>query len=350
MDAFDPEERPALWLSCALLAGALVTAAVMILVNRLYDLSLTIQQSWLPVLIGGIAGLVAGRTTLRLRRTSRCLEESEKRLREFYQNTPALLHSLDKRGRILHVSQAWLDLLGYDREEVIGKDFFAFVVSEHIDQVRAEHFHKLEESGQIRDVNYYLINANETIIEVAISECARRDAEGRIIESFAVLSDLTSHRASEERIERLAYFDTLTGLPNRSLMNDRIVQAVAQARREKRQVGIFFLDLDRFKLINDTQGHAIGDLVLRSVAQRLKKFIRSGDTVARRGGDDSHLQLALQGIGNNRENCPEDVLGRLHEGHLVEEHVGAIASGCVRIRRQANDAGTVRESHLRTHG
>ena len=286
MDAFDPEKRPALWLSCALLAGAMATAAVILLVNSLYDLSLPVHQSWLPVLAGGIAGFLAGRMALRLRGTSRRLEESEKRLREFYRNTPALLHSLDNRGRILQVSQAWLALLGYDREEVIGKDFFAFVVSEHVEQIRGEHFQKLDELGQIRDVTYYLINANEDIIEVAISEVARRDAEGRITESLAVLSDLTTHRATEERIERLAYFDTLTGLPNRSLMNDRIVQSVAQARREKRQVGIFFLDLDRFKLINDTQGHAIGDLVLRSVAQRLKKFIRSGDTFARLGGDE----------------------------------------------------------------
>ena len=286
MYVFDPEKRSALLLTCALLAGALVTAAVILLVNRLYGLSLTVQQSWLPVLIGGFAGLLAGRTALRLHNTSRRLEESEEHVREFYQDTPALLHAIDNRGRILHVSQAWLDLLGYDREEVIGKDFFAFVVSDHVDQIRIEHFQKLEELGQVRDVNYHLLNANEVIIEVAISEVARRDAEGRITESLAVLSDLTNHRANEERIEHLAYFDTLTGLPNRSLMNDRIVQAVAQARREKRQVGIFFLDLDRFKLINDTQGHAVGDLILRSVAQRLKKFIRSGDTFARLGGDE----------------------------------------------------------------
>ena len=200
MDAFDPEKRPALWLSCALLAGAMATAAVVLLVNSLYDLSLPVQQSWLPVLAGGIAGFLAGRMALRLRGTSRRLEESEKRLHEFYRNTPALLHSLDDRGRILQVSQAWLALLGYDREEVIGKDFFAFVVSEHVEQIRSEHFQKLDELGQIRDVTYYLINANEDIIEVAISEVARRDAEGRITESLAVLSDLTTHRATEERI------------------------------------------------------------------------------------------------------------------------------------------------------
>jgi diguanylate cyclase (GGDEF)-like protein/PAS domain S-box-containing protein len=298
MYGFDPEKRPALFLARALLAGALATAAVIFLVSSLYNLSLTAQQAWLPILSGGIAGLLAGRTVLRLRTTSagrtvlrlrttsRRLEESGKRSRDFYQSTPALLYSIDSQGHLLHVSQAWLDLLGYDRENVIGKDFFTFVVSDHVEQIRAEHFQQLEELGQIRDINYHLLDANESIIEVAITEVARRDSEGRLTESLAVLNDLTTHRAAEERIERLAYFDTLTGLPNRALMNDRIVQAIAQAHREKRQVGIFFLDLDRFKQINDTQGHAVGDLVLRSVAQRLKKFIRSGDTFARLGGDE----------------------------------------------------------------
>jgi diguanylate cyclase (GGDEF)-like protein len=78
----------------------------------------------------------------------------------------------------------------------------------------------------------------------------------------------------------------LTGLPNRALMNDRMLQSTALARRDNRNVGVFFFDLDRFKLINDTQGHAVGDLVLRSVAQRLKKLIRAGDTFARLGGDE----------------------------------------------------------------
>src|SRR5210317_365455 len=286
MLGFSPENRPLQRLCRGFFTGALATGTVILLLNGLYGLSLTVQQGWLPILLGGLAGLLAGRTALQLRTTTRRLEDVKKRSQEFYQSTPALLHSMDNRGRLLNVSQAWLDILGYDRAEVIGKDFFAFVVGDNLEQIRAKHFQTLEKLGQIKDINYQLLCADDSIIEVAITEVARRDAEGRLIESLAVLNDLTIHRAAEERIERLAYFDTLTGLPNRSLMNDRIVQAVAQARREKRQVGIFFLDLDRFKLINDTQGHAVGDLVLRSVAQRLKKFIRSGDTFARLSGDE----------------------------------------------------------------
>ncbi|MDT8441337.1 MAG: EAL domain-containing protein [Desulfuromonadales bacterium] len=96
-----------------------------------------------------------------------------------------------------------------------------------------------------------------------------------------------AHRQNiEEKMARLAYYDSLTGLPNRSLLEDRMRQAIAQAQRDSRQVGIFFFDLDRFKTINDTLGHAVGDQVLQAVAQRLRRLIRSGDTIARLGGDE----------------------------------------------------------------
>jgi diguanylate cyclase (GGDEF)-like protein/PAS domain S-box-containing protein len=193
---------------------------------------------------------------------------------------------MDTAGHLLYVSQLWLETLGYEREDVIGKDFFEFVIDDNIDKLRTEHFNRLKALGEIRDSNYLLRQKDGSSIALAISEVAQWDADGQLTESLAVFTDLTNQRAAEERIEKLAYYDPLTGLPNRALMNDRILQSVALARRDNRQVGVFFFDLDRFKLINDTQGHAVGDMVLRSVAQRLKKFIREGDTFARLGGDE----------------------------------------------------------------
>ena len=267
-------------------AGALAFIAVALLDRSIHDLPISLSELWLPVVLGGMAGTLFGLSNIRLRDMSRRFEESENRFREFYQRTPAMLHSMDREGRLLSVSQSWLDILGYDREEVIGKDFFAFIVGENTPEIKAKHFQKLRALGEFRDSSYKLRLANGSVIDVSISEVALCDFDGRLTESLAVLNDLTDHHATEERIERLAYFDSLTGLPNRALMNDRILQSIALARRDGRQVGVFFFDLDRFKLINDTQGHAVGDMVLRSVAQRLKKFIREGDTFARLGGDE----------------------------------------------------------------
>ena len=267
-------------------AGALVIVLVAFLGRDIHGLSVDISHLWLPVGFGGLVGILFGLADIRLRSMSHRLEGSEDRFLQLYQRTPAMLHSIDGKGHLIYVSQSWLDTLGYNREEVIGKDFFDFVVSENISETRMKHFQMLRDLGEIKSNNYRLRLASGSTIEVSISEIAQHDPTGRLTESLAVLNDLTDHRVAEERIERLAYYDTLTGLPNRALMNDRILQAMAHAKRDNRQVGVFFFDLDRFKLINDTQGHAVGDLVLRSVAQRLKKFIREGDTFARMGGDE----------------------------------------------------------------
>ena len=279
-------KRSFLFLCGWFFAGALTVATMTFLERSFHDLPMETSQLWFPIVFGGLLGLLFGRSDIRLRCMSHRFKDSEKRFRQFYQKTPAMLHSMDSKGHLLYISQSWLDTLGYDREEVIGKDFFGFVVGDNAQEIRVKHFQKLRDLGEIRDRNYQLRLANGSTIDVSLSEVAQRDYDGKLAESLAVLSDLTNHHAAEERIERLAYYDTLTGLPNRALMNDRILQSMALARRENRQVGVFFFDLDRFKLINDTQGHAVGDMVLRSVAQRLKKFIREGDTFARLGGDE----------------------------------------------------------------
>jgi diguanylate cyclase (GGDEF)-like protein/PAS domain S-box-containing protein len=211
---------------------------------------------------------------------------SDSRLRQFSQRTPVKLHAMDNQGRLIFVSKAWLDALGYEAESVIGRDFFDLLIGDDIPALKTAHFRRLNESGEIKGTDYLLRHASGKAIEVSLTEVIQRDHNGQWSETFAVLTDSSSHRIPEERIERLAYFDTLTGLPNRTLLHDRLLQSMALARRDNRQVGVFFFDLDRFKLINDTQGHAVGDLVLRSVAQRLKRLIREGDTFARLGGDE----------------------------------------------------------------
>lgn len=281
-----PTTPPWLFLCGWFCAGVLVVSAVIFLERSLHDLPMDTDRLWLPIIFGGLLGVLFGRSDIRMRGMSHRLEDSEKRFNQFYQRTPAMLHSMGNEGRLLYVSQSWLDNLGYERDDVIGRDFFEFVADDNTNELRKEHFTKLNDLGEIREKCYKLRRANGTTVAVALSEVAQRDFDGQLSESLAVLSDLTNHRAAEERIERLAYYDTLTGLPNRALMNDRILQSMALARRDNRQVGVFFFDLDRFKLINDTQGHAVGDMVLRSVAQRLKKFIREGDTFARLGGDE----------------------------------------------------------------
>jgi diguanylate cyclase (GGDEF)-like protein/PAS domain S-box-containing protein len=240
----------------------------------------------LPALLGSLAGILLSRSEQRRGAVERRLKERERRLQALYRHIPVMLHSLDSKGRLTDVSQNWLETMGYRRETVLGRPFSDFIVADHPVELQRRHLQTLHELGEVRDARLRLRRADGGEIAVALNEVIDPELGREGCESLAVLYDLTRQLAAEEAVEKLAYIDSLTGLPNRTLLNDRLLQAIAKARRDNRQVGVFFFDLDRFKTINDTQGHAVGDLVLRSVAQRLKKFIREGDTFARLGGDE----------------------------------------------------------------
>jgi diguanylate cyclase (GGDEF)-like protein len=115
---------------------------------------------------------------------------------------------------------------------------------------------------------------------------------GKVLGCFAVATDITEHVLAEERIQRVAHHDSLTGLPNRLLFNDRLDQAISFAKRASRQFALLFLDLDRFKRVNDTLGHTAGDELLKGVAARIRQQVRESDTVARVGGDEFTVILS----------------------------------------------------------
>jgi diguanylate cyclase (GGDEF)-like protein len=126
---------------------------------------------------------------------------------------------------------------------------------------------------------------------VSLSVSAIKDGTGKIVGGSGISRDVTARRRTEEQVQFLAYYDALTGLPNRTLLQDRLTKALASARRQKGKVALLFLDLDGFKDINDSLGHSVGDLLLKEVAERLKKWAREQDTVARVGGDEFLIVL-----------------------------------------------------------
>jgi diguanylate cyclase (GGDEF)-like protein/PAS domain S-box-containing protein len=197
-----------------------------------------------------------------------------------------MMHSIDRGGRLLEVSDLWLETLGYEREEVIGTELIRYLSKDSrrraVETVLPQFFRQ----GYVKDVAYQMLTKHGDPLDVLISAVAERDRHGRFIRSMAGIVDVTEHKKMDEQIQMLAHYDPLTGQPNRLLFRDRLKQALAQAHRENRQVGVVFIDLDRFKWVNDTHGHAMGDKLLKIVAQRLTECVRDCDTVARVGGDE----------------------------------------------------------------
>jgi len=146
------------------------------------------------------------------------------------------------------------------------------------------------------------------------------DSKGRYRGRIWYFRDITDHKVAEERVQFLAYYDALTGLPNRTLLQDRLAKALAGARRRKDKVALLFLDLDRFKIINDSLGHSVGDLLLQEIAERLKKWARELDTVARLGGDEFLVVLTSVKDVADAAVAADRVVKSMTAGFVVQGH------------------------------
>ena len=142
------------------------------------------------------------------------------------------------------------------------------------------------------DIEHRIVRPDGSVRWVHEQADIVRDAEDKAVSMVGVVQDITERKTAEERIQYLAYYDALTGLPNRALFMDRLQHAVIDADRRERLVGVMFLDVDRFKDVNDSLGHETGDQLLKAVAERLTAVVRKGDTVARLGGDEFTIILA----------------------------------------------------------
>jgi diguanylate cyclase (GGDEF)-like protein/PAS domain S-box-containing protein len=176
-------------------------------------------------------------------------------------------------------------------------------------------------------INGNATNENATLVrrdgfEIPIEESAASifDRTGRVTGTVIAFRDITQVRKMAQQMSHLAQHDYLTGLPNRMLLNDRLAQAIAYAKRHRTQVAVLFLDLDKFKHINDSLGHMAGDHLLQSVAQRLSRQVRQSDTVSRQGGDEFVVLLHEDMYAENAAIAAEKIIQSLTRPHHIEEH------------------------------
>lgn len=212
-------------------------------------------------------------------------EEQLKLAAQIFENTIEGVTVTDRDGVIQMVNPAFTAITGFSPEEVIGKRPNVLRSDHQGPEFYQGMWRDLKQSGHWRGEIWNRRKSGEAYPEwLTIS--AIRDETGEITHYVGIFHDITETKRDQEFFRRQAYHDALTGLPNRLLFQDRLAQALAHARRRGGGVGVLYLDLDNFKRINDSLGHAVGDLVLQAVAERLDECLRDEDTVARLGGDE----------------------------------------------------------------
>ncbi len=224
----------------------------------------------------------------------------ERQLRLFarvFEHSADAIMVTDGEGRIVRVNEAFTRITGYSPAEVLGRNPRMLQSGLHDEEFYAGFWNALRKEGTWQG-EIWNRRKNGEIYPQWMS-IGTLDAEaGEVVHFVAIFTDITDKKRSEDTIHYLAYYDGLTSLPNRPLFEEKLVQALRDGQRNGRWVAILYLDLDRFKDINDSLGHASGDRLLRSVATRLLETVRNNDVVARLGGDEFVILLSDLADGN----------------------------------------------------
>ncbi len=212
----------------------------------------------------------------------------------------------DPNGVMIEVNDAFTRITGFNREEVLGQHTRMLGSGRQGKVFYTDMWHTLVRTGEWTGEIWNRRKSGEVYAEM-LTISAVREADGTVLRYVALFSDISQQKEHELKLERIAHFDALTGLPNRVLLSDRLLQVLATTRRRGRHLALVFLDLDGFKTVNDTHGHSVGDQLLIALAQRMTQSLREGDTLARLGGDE--FVAVLQDLGAHEDCMP--VLERL---------------------------------------
>ena len=226
----------------------------------------------------------------------------------------------DSHGSIIWVNHAFTTMTGYSKEEVLGKNPHMLRSGKQPESYYANLWSTIS-SGKVWQGEIVNRRKDGTTYteEMTITPVTQSGADAKT-QFVAIKQDITERKAAEKRVQFLAYYDALTGLPNRSLLQDRLAGAIASARRRNEKVALLFLDLDRFKNVNDSLGHTAGDLLLQEVAERLRRFGREQDTVARLGGDEFLIILNSVKDISDAAVAADRLVKSLTAGFVIQDH------------------------------
>lgn len=277
------------------------------------------RETWLNIRVvplrdrvGRITGHLGAHTDIGdLKRTEETLRASEARFRNYFE-LPLIgiaLNGADKRW--WEVNDRFCEMLGYRRAQLLRMSWAEMTHPDDlaVEEAQFERIMSRRIDGYSLDKRF--IRQDGALLYTSVSTRCVRQANGVVDYFVTVVQDITERQRAAEHIEHLAYYDALTGLPNRALLADRLQQALLRASREHTLAGMMLVDLDRFKLINDALGHKIGDRLLGDVAMRLQQCVRQCDTISRQGGDEFAVLLPDLSISDDATRIAQRMLDAL---------------------------------------
>ena len=298
--------------------------------------SYRLVETWAAKMKEAIGRLAAGRLDTRIEQQSEVLEfveleqgfnrmasdlerrEAElRRLSMAVEQSPEAIIITDTEGRIVYVNEAFSRATGFTREEVVGENPRLLNRGGTAPETYQDLWATLKRGEVWRGEFGNTRKDGSSFVELA-TIAPIRDADGTVTHYVAVKEDITQRKQSELLLHKLAYYDPLTGLPNRALLWDRLGQAIRPTERSGQHAALMLFDVDGFKLLNDTQGHEAGDRLLVELAQRLSTHLRESDTVARHGDDDFAVIVTGLAVGTGEAIAQvEHIARKLHESLLA---------------------------------
>jgi len=259
-------------------------------------------------------------------RADQALKESEKLLSDILENVTAYIYMKDTQGRYLFANRLLRERFAAPIEEIVGYDDNKFFDADTAAEMRKDDLRVLQH-GETLQAEETIPNMLTGVTQVFMTvKIPLMHEDGSIHALCGISTDISERKDIEEHMQHMAQYDALTHLPNRALFNDRLQQAIAAAQRNKAHLALMFIDLDKFKPVNDTYGHGVGDLLLKDVALRIQDCLRESDTAARIGGDEFVILLPAIETQQDAGKVGEKILHALNQPFALAGHTLQISA------------------------
>lgn len=258
------------------------------------------------------------------------LQESESLHKFIVNNSPDMIYLLDHEGRFAFINERVKSLLGYDQKEIIGEHFSILIHTDDLEKAQFTFNERRTGDRATRSAEIKLIGKNNngphifasSTVPIELSSIGiyttNENQTKSFIGTYGVARDISERKQAEALIKYQLHHDLLTSLPNRSLFRDRLSMAMAQSKRSGKKLAVMYLDMDRFKIINDSLGHYVGDELLKKVGQRLRSELREADTLARVGGDEFNLLVPEINDIQDVRNLAEKIIRLTADPFLIK--------------------------------